>query len=427
MRFSTLEQWLRWQETLHPSAIDLGLERVAAVARRQNLLSPACPVVTVAGTNGKGSSVALLESIYLSAGYRVGTYTSPHLWQYNERIRVAGEIVSDEQLCAAFESIDKVRAEVSLSYFEFGTLAALEIFSHADLDVMLLEVGLGGRLDAVNIVDADAALITTVDIDHVEWLGSTREAIGGEKAGIFRSLRPAICADPSPPASVKAQAHRCNAQWYGRGDDFDYRVAVDHWEWHGKHHEGHLPLPALEGAHQLDNAAGVLQVVECLQTILPVPRSALDRGLREVRLAGRFQRIPGAVEQVLDVAHNPQGGARLANALADHPVSGQTHLVLGMLRDKDVRAFVQALLPVVDHWYLGGLDEPRGMDARRLLETVQDLLPADHVLPERDVVQAYERAWFAAQPGDRLVITGSFHTVSRVAALHNTKQAMRGS
>ncbi len=416
-RFATLEEWLGWQETLHPTEIELGLERIAAVARDLDVLSPACPVITVAGTNGKGSCVALLESILRAAGYRVGSYTSPHLLRYNERIRIAGEPVSDAALCDAFAHIDSVRGSRSLTYFEFGTLAALDIFSVESLDVWLLEVGLGGRLDAVNIIDADVALVTGIDIDHADWLGHDRETIGREKAGIFRRGRPAVCGDTRPPASLPAAAQALGALWLGRGEAFDCAVGDHAWNWYGREQQEHLPLPALAGAHQLDNAAAVLQVLDCLQSRLPVSRMALEQGLRTVSLPGRFQRLPGAVEQVLDVAHNPQGGRTLAQALQAYPVAGQTHLVLGMLADKDVQAFVQPLLPWVDHWYLGGLQVHRGLPAQMLQERVQETLPAAGVMVDVDVRSAYQRAMVQACPGDRVVVCGSFHTVAAVAAL----------
>jgi dihydrofolate synthase / folylpolyglutamate synthase len=417
-RFATLAEWLAWQETLHPVEIDLGLERVAAVARDLGLLTPACPVITVAGTNGKGSSVALLEAVLRAAGYRVGTYTSPHLLRYNERIRIDGAMATDADLCAAFAQVDAARGERSLTYFEFGTLAALQLFAGADLDVMVLEVGLGGRLDAVNILDADVALVTSIDIDHSAWLGDDRDSIGREKAGIFRAGRPAVCGDPAPPASVAFVARALGALWHGRDEAFGYRRGEQDWTWWDREREyPGLPLPALPGDHQLDNAAAVIQALVCLEARLPVSRAALEQGLREVCLAGRFQRLPGPVERVLDVAHNPQGGRMLARTLAAQPIAGRTHLVLAMLADKDVVAFVAPLLARADRWYLGGLEAPRGLSAAALRERLAALLPEGAVTLGRDVPDAYRAAMAQARPGDRVVVCGSFHTVAAVMAM----------
>lgn len=417
-RFDTLAEWLAWQETLHPVAIDLGLERVAAVARDLDLLRPSCPVITVAGTNGKGSSVALLGAILAAAGYRVGVYSSPHLLRYNERIRIAGEMATDGDLCRAFAQVDEARGERSLTYFEFGTLAAMWLFAEAGLDALVLEVGLGGRLDAVNILDADVALVTAIDLDHSAWLGTDRDSIGREKAGIFRPGRPAVCGDPAPPASVPATAQALGAIWYGRDGAFGYRRGVADWHWQGQDREyPGLPLPALAGEHQLDNAAAVIQALVCLEARLPVARAALERGLREVALPGRFQCLPGAVERVLDVAHNPQGGRALAGTLAARPVAGYTHLVLAMLADKDVAAFAAPLAAQVDHWYLAGLDVPRGLDAGALQARLEGLVPASRPVLAADVADAYRSAMARARPGDRVVVCGSFHTVAAVMAL----------
>ncbi|HSP00336.1 MAG TPA: bifunctional tetrahydrofolate synthase/dihydrofolate synthase, partial [Thioalkalivibrio sp.] len=311
MRFDTLEQWLAWQETLHPKAIDLGLERVARVAGRLGLLEPSHAVITVAGTNGKGSTVALLDAIYRAAGYRVCTYTSPHLLRYNERIRIHGALASDEALCRAFDAVDTARGEESLSYFEFGTLAALWLFWEAAPDVAILEVGLGGRLDAVNIIDSDVAVITSIGIDHEAWLGSDREVIGAEKAGVFRAARPAVCGDPRPPASIQRRALDLGAKLYMAGRDFSWQAAAlgQGWQWQGPGAVvlADLPLPALFGPIQLNNAASALTAVTLLQARLAVSREALARGLQQVRLPGRFQQLRDKPLVILDVAHNPQG------------------------------------------------------------------------------------------------------------------------
>jgi len=416
-RFDTLAEWLAWQDGLHPDRIDLGLERVAAVAGRMGLLHPGYAVVSVAGTNGKGSSVAMLESIYRSAGYRTGSYTSPHLLNYNERIRIDGREVADAGLCRAFERVDAARAGISLTYFEFGTLAALELFSTAGLDIGLLEVGMGGRLDAVNIIAADVALVTAVGIDHCAWLGEDRETIGREKAGIFRAGHPAVCADPSPPASLHRAAVEAGAPWYALGERYTHRRTGRRWHWQGWHgiHED-LPLPALAGERQLDNVSGVLAVAALLNDRLPVNRAALEQGLRAVRLAGRFQVFPGPPERILDVAHNPDSAGMLAGQLQARPAAGHTWLVLGMLADKDVGAYAAALDACVDNWCLASLDVERGLSAGQL----QQRLTASGIRREirlfDTVASALEHAVRQAGPADRIVVSGSFITVAQALA-----------
>jgi len=412
-RFDSLTDWLDWQEQLHPRSIDLGLERVAAVARRLGLHNPAIPVISVAGTNGKGSSVALLEAVYRAAGYRTGCYTSPHLMRYNERIRIDGSEISDGALCDAFEQIDQVRAGISLTYFEFGTLTALQLFRRQPLDVLILEVGLGGRLDAVNMVDADVALVTAIGVDHSEWLGPDREAIAAEKAGIFRAGRPAVCADPVPPASLQRAARSLGAVWLAAGTDFDWLATPDGWTWRGRDQEiGSLPLPALPGRHQLDNAAGVLQVIACLQERLPVPVAALHTGLRSVRLAGRCQYHAGLL---LDVAHNPAAAAVLAQVLRAQPCRGRTWLVAGMLDGKDVAGFAAALSACVDRWCAVSLGGPRGLSSAELAQRLQDA--GVHQVSRFDSVAA-ALASVTAQAGadDRIVVSGSFLTVAEALA-----------
>ena len=416
-RFQTLSQWLQWQETLHPRAIDLGLDRVAAVATRMGVLLPAGIVITVGGTNGKGSTVAMLEAVLLAAGYRVGAYTSPHLLRYNERIRINGRDVDDDSLCAAFQAVDEARGETTLSYFEFGTLAALRLFCDAAPDVALLEVGLGGRLDAVNIVDPDIAMVTSIGIDHVQWLGDDRESIAREKAGIFRNGRPAIGCEVSPPASLVQAARQMGASWYAPGDQYDYVPHEDAWDWNGPS-GGYtdLPLPSLRGPQQLANAAGVLMALELLQERLPVSETAIRNGLRDVVLPGRCQFVPGAVEMILDVSHNPHGAARLAEVLGLFPCSGRTHLVLGMLDDKDVEGYVTALSSAVDLWYPVSLDNPRGLSADELDRRMRGLLPANRVQPCADVPAACREAGANASAGDRIVVCGSFFTVAAAMA-----------
>ena len=412
-RFWTLAHWLQWQETLHPRKIDPGLERVSVIAARMGVLQPARTVVTVGGTNGKGSCVAMLQAMLRSAGYRVGSYTSPHLLRYNERIRIDGRDVDDESLCTAFQAVDEARGETTLSYFEFGTLAALRLFCDSSLDAVLLEVGMGGRLDAVNVVDPDVAMVTSIGVDHVQWLGDNRESIAREKAGIFRTGRPAIGCESSPPASLIQAAREVGAVWYGLGDQYDYAAHGESWDWTGPsaRYAG-LPLPALSGAHQLSNASGVLMALELLREHLPVSAAAIRNGLQVVALPGRCQRIPGAVEMILDVSHNPHGALRLAQTLELFPCAGRTHLVLGMLDDKDVGGFVTALSAAVDHWYPAGLENPRGLSSDELSRRMRDLLSPDTMHPCPDVPAACRLAGARAAPGDRIVVCGSFFTVA---------------
>ncbi len=413
MRFSTLDDWLAWQETLHPKAIDLGLERVREVAARLNLLTPAHTVITVAGTNGKGSSVALLEAMLSAAGLRVGAYTSPHLWRYNERIRIDRSLVDDAALIESFERIDAARGDTSLSYFEFGTLAALDILQRAAVDVAVLEVGLGGRLDAVNIIDADYALVTGIGIDHAEWLGPDRESIGREKAGIFRAGRPAICSDPQPPASVRAVAQACGADWYGIGEQFGYSRSATGWNWWGPQQRlDDLPLPALPGEFQLRNAAGVLMLLQLYSAQRAIPQRAIRQGLREARVAGRFTVLPGTVETIFDVAHNPHAAEALAEALAQRPCTGRTLAVCGMLADKDAAGVVAALGAQIDGWYLGDLAGARGQTAQQLAARMGLASTQRHL--HADLQAAYAAACTAARAGDRIVVFGSFHTIAEL-------------
>jgi len=418
-RFNTLADWLAWQESLHPHKIDLGLERVAAVAERLQLLHPAFTVVTVAGTNGKGSSVAMLEAVLRAAGYQTGTYTSPHLLRYNERIRINGLEIDDASLCSAFDAVDTARGTVSLSYFEFGTLAALLLFRQQSPEIVILEVGLGGRLDAVNVVDSDVALITSIDIDHCAWLGNDRESIGREKAGILRAAHPAICSDAKAPESIENRARELGASWYCLGAEYHYQVGVGKWSWQGVTRAfENLPLPALVGQHQLDNAAGVLMVLEMLSARHPVSREAIELGLQTVRLDGRFQLFRGAVELVVDVAHNAASARRLSGILRENEVSGSTSLVLGMLDDKDIQQFTRALRAIVDAWYLTTPDSDRGLSSASLLAGMCGLPTGSKVRCFPDTASALRQAKSDASAGDRIVVTGSFVTVAEALASH---------
>ncbi len=415
MRFSTLTDWLLWQEQLHAEEIELGLERVCQVFQRLHSGRPDGKVISVAGTNGKGSSVAMLEAILLAAGYRVGTYTSPHLLHYNERVRLQGKPVSDAFLCDAFERIDQARAEISLTYFEFGTLAALDIFYRQPLDVLILEVGMGGRLDAVNIVDADVALITAIDIDHEKWLGTDRETIGFEKAGIMRPQRPVICSDPAIPQSVIQHAQAIGASLYCLGKAFSAEPEMNGWTFYdsGRVKRNALPHPALRGTHQLQNAAGVLKVLQCLDVDLSVTSQALREGLLSVSLPGRFQVIPGDVPIILDVAHNPQSAMVLSQMLSEQPCQGRTLAVVGMLADKPIEATLRSLIPGIDAWFLGSLNKvSRGAKAKVLQTALTGVKASTTRYP--DVTQAYRAARSQAICGDRIVVFGSFYTVAEV-------------
>ncbi len=418
MRFPSLEAWLSWQETLHPSTIELGLERAGAVLDRMGLRHPPHAVITVAGTNGKGSSVAMLDAILRAAGYRVATYTSPHLLRYNERIRINGTMVDDQALCETFERVDQARGAISLTYFEFGTLAAFDLFSRAQLDCAILEVGMGGRLDAVNLLDADVALVATIDVDHAEWLGPDRETIAREKAGIFRAGHPAVCSDPQPPATLIDEAARIGARLYRLGRDYDYRCRDHGWEWwSGGARRDALPLPALRGASQLENAAGVLMVLEAIGGRLPVNQQQVRQGLLEVRLPGRFQVVPGPVTEIWDVAHNPESAQELAQTLRQMPCRGRTRAVVGMLADKDIEAVIKHLLPVVDSWYPATLSGLRGASASRILQALSEL-GVGAVQGYESVTAAHTAALRAAKPDDRVVTFGSFFTVAEVMARH---------
>jgi len=411
----SLDQWLSFIETLHPKSIAMGLERVAAVASRMALRLDG-PVVTVGGTNGKGSTCAMLEAIYRRAGFRTGLYTSPHLLRYNERVVVDGVPASDERLVDAFERVDAARAQTPLTYFEFGTLAALALFADAKLDVLILEVGLGGRLDAVNIVDADVAVVTTVDIDHVDYLGETREAIAREKAGIFRAGRQAICGDRDPPASLVAHARAAGAPLWVLGRDFRYVGEGTQWRYEGPGGGRYgLPYPALRGPYQLQNAATALAAVDALRDRLPVSGGAVRDGLVGVELPGRLQVLPGRPMIVLDVAHNPQAARALATALATMGAFPHTLAVFGMLKDKDIDAVAQAVAPTIDAWYVAPLPGPRGGDVERIVGALEAAGVARNAIRAFDDVEnALAAARNDARETDRIAAFGSFLTVAAV-------------
>ena len=416
MRYDTLAEWLAWQETIHPVEMDLGLSRTRLVHEALGGGGPPpFPVVTVAGTNGKGSTVAFAQALLTAAGARTGTYTSPHLVDYNERIRIDGEPVPDAAIMTAFDRIDRARGGVTLTYFEFGTLAAVEVFRAAGVDAAVLEVGIGGRLDAVNVFDADAAVVTPIDIDHVHWLGPDRESIGREKAGIFRPERPAVIADRDPPMSLVAEAERIGARCLRLGRDFDAVPAGEGWRWQGP--EGgldELPAPPLAGRFQLDNAAAALMALDAIGR-LPEP-AAVRRGIAGTRLAGRFQVLPGEVPIVLDIAHNPHAARSLAATLRSSRTPGREIAVAGLLEDKDAAGVVDAAADVFDRWYVAQPAGARGGSAEALARTVRLRVRNATVEVCGDVPSALRRARAAVRPGDRIVVFGSCYTVGEVLA-----------
>ncbi len=409
----TLDGWLAYLATLHPKTIALGLDRVHAVYARLGLAF-ACPAIIVAGTNGKGSTCALLERMFAAGGYRVGLYTSPHLLRFNERVRIAGAEVSDGELCKAFASVEAVRQDTALTYFEYGTLAGLWLFARAGVDVMVLEVGLGGRLDAVNIIDADVAIVTTIAIDHVDYLGATREAIGREKAGIFRAGGVAICADRDPPHTLLDHASAIGATLLRLGVDYDFTVSGPQWSYRGPGGARHgLPHPALRGDYQLANAATALTAVDALRSRLPIGMGAVRTALVEVALAGRFQVLPGRPVRVLDVAHNTQAARALANGLATMGFHPQTHAVFGIMADKDIDDVIAVLLPRVDTWRVATLPPPRGASAVMLRGRLEAAGVAPTAIREYDdPAAAYRAACGASAEADRILVFGSFQTVA---------------
>ncbi len=413
-----LPGWLAYIEQQHPQTIALGLERVARVRDAVGLV-PAVPVITVAGTNGKGSTCAMLESILGAAGYRTGLYTSPHLLRYNERVRIDGIEADDAALVASFSRVETARTAlggIRLTYFEFGTLAAVDIFLRNAVDVLLLEVGMGGRLDAVNAFDADCAIVTSIGLDHMDYLGGTREAIGFEKAGIFRAGRPAVVADASPPASVLAHAQATGAMLLRIGPDFSYERGHGNWSYRGPagRYSG-LPDPALRGEIQLQNASAALAALDALELRLPVAADARRRGLEEVQLRARFELLPGPPALVLDVGHNPQAAAVLAQNLADLAPCARTFAVFGMLRDKDIAGVVDPLSKHMDRWYLCTLALPRGARASELAQVLRQC-GVDALREFENPAQAYAAALSDAAENDRIVVFGSFHTVADVIA-----------
>ena len=412
----TLSEWLAHCENLHPHAIDMGLDRVREVSQKLQLALKV-PVITVAGTNGKGSTCAMLEAIYLQAGYKTGVYTSPHLVQFEERCRLQGESPPAAMFANAFEQVEQARGGISLTYFEFSTLAILKMMADSELDVVILEVGLGGRLDAVNLMDADCAIITSIDLDHTSLLGNDRETIGLEKAGIMRSGKSVVLSDPVPPNSIIQHAKKLGADLWLMGQDFNFSGDPLQWSWagRGRRYSG-LAYPALRGANQLLNASGVLAALEIMRPQLPVTAQAIRNGLAMVELTGRFQIVPGEPVLVLDVAHNPHSVAALAanlDAMGFYPC---THAIFGAMADKDLASMLQKILPLVDAWYFTDLPLPRATSAVKLqdewrqMNTRQDVKASQYTSPQK----ALEAAITAAGPADRILVFGSFYTVGGV-------------
>eukprot|EP01133_Synstelium_polycarpum_P020445 gene20445-24535_t len=418
---TTLPDWLALLETRHSETqINMGLDRVQAVKARMQLAFT-CPVIMVAGTNGKGSTCAMLESVLLRAGYKVGLYIKPHFLDFNERARVLGEMASDEQLVASFHAVEAVRGDTPLTYFEFTTLAILHLLSQANLDVAILEVGLGGRLDAVNVIDADVAIVTSVDIDHTDYLGDTREAIGFEKAGIFRPGKAAICSDPVPPQSLIDHAEAIGADLWLMGRDFNYSGDKQQWNYGGREQRRNsLAYPSLRGANQILNATAVLAALEVLKLKLPVGAQEVRTGLVTVELPGRFQVLPGRPSVILDVAHNPHAASALNQNLGNMGFHPYTYAVFGSMQDKDIDGVLAAMGEHVDHWCLTGLPSPRAATASELAAKVQIMLEGKPDSSEHtvsifdDPAQAFANAMSRAGENDRIVVFGSFLTVAGV-------------
>lgn len=414
MAAKSLADWLLHLEKLHPKSIALGLERVNDVKSRL-ALDPTCIVIIVGGTNGKGSTCAMLESILGIAGYRTGLYTSPHLLHYNERVRIDREPVDDESLCAAFQAVEVARADIPLTYFEFGTLAAVLLFFQRKVDVAILEVGLGGRLDAVNAFDADCAVVTSIGLDHTEYLGSTLDAIGTEKAGIYRSAKPALFGDDNVPVTIVQRARQIGADFQRLGAEFNFSRQDTQWQFHGRRGNHHgLPYPALRGGYQLKNASTALAALDELKDKLPVTLQDIKRGLLEIDLPGRFQVLPGQPTVILDVAHNPAAVTVLAQQLGHMGRFRRTHAVFGMLKDKDIASVIGVMAKLVDVWHLGSIETARGASAEELLSHLAIPGVTSAAKCYQSITLAYASACRDASQDDRIIVFGSFYTVADV-------------
>ncbi len=412
MRFQTLEQWLDWQQTLNPAEIDLGLARIRQVMQRAGLPDRfACPLIMVAGTNGKGSVVATIEAIASEAGLRVAGYTSPHLLRYNERIRFNRQPVNDRELCAAFERIDRARGDIALTYFEFGTLAAIDLFHRQPLDLVVMEIGLGGRLDAVNVMQPAVSVITGIALDHTDWLGDTREQIAREKAGVMRAGKTTVVGDVDPPATLLQHAQQIGAKCLLAGRDFTLEQQADGWSLlTDSQRFDALPPPALPGAHQTGNAAvAIMALAQCVAITAEEIRS----GLPAVHLAGRLQQLNAQPEVIADVAHNPQAVAALVAHCHRQPVAGDTHVLLGLLADKPVEQVAECLAEVAQHWHLLDLQQHgRGLSAQQLRQRLEPVLPGVKLHTHASVEQACDAILASMTVDDRMLITGSFYVVA---------------
>jgi dihydrofolate synthase / folylpolyglutamate synthase len=412
---TTAAEWLAYIEALHPKAIAMGLNRVKTVAN--NLpLNPNFPIITVAGTNGKGSVCAMLSHIYAQAGYRVGCYTSPHLNRYNERVSVNLQHISDDDLCAAFAAVEAARGDVALTYFEMGTLAAMGHFCRQNLDVCILEVGLGGRLDAVNVFEPACSIVTTVDLDHMEFLGDTREKIGFEKAGVFRANKLAICGDENPPKNLVDYATTIGAHLALINRDFQISKTQTGSQYSAENTALRLPKIGLYGDFQLNNAACALSAVQALQQKLPVTNTSINAALRALTLTGRFQQIHKNPSIIVDVAHNPQAAQSLAHNLQASPCAGRTLAVFAMLADKDVEGVISAVAAEIDVWFVADIDNARGAKASELQAKLLKVTDAAAILIYTNVTLALQAAYKNAVKNDRIIVFGSFYTVADAVA-----------
>ncbi|TNF97619.1 MAG: bifunctional tetrahydrofolate synthase/dihydrofolate synthase [Gammaproteobacteria bacterium] len=418
MSVRSLADWLFYQERLHPSQIELGLERVQKVFQKLIDQPFNSPVIIIGGTNGKGSTIACLESIYRSAGYTTGSYTSPHILRYNERIRINGQSVDDETLVRAFEHIENCREDISLTYFEFGTLAALLIFYEAMPDILLLEVGLGGRLDAVNIMDPDVSIISSIALDHTDWLGTSIEQIALEKAGIARGGKPLIYGAMYPPESLMKQAGKIGADFYRINDEFGYNQhGKNTWMWWGNHQSlPDLPLPTLIGEHQLANCSAAIQAVMLLDQRLPVPVFAIKQGLSTIQLAGRFEIVQTKPMVIHDVAHNAAAGEVLASMLNDQHITGKTHAIVGMQSSRQPDDFIRSIAGQVNYWYACTLSGNAVHSSCDLSDSISKISPVSVVTAYKSVAEGLQSAMANVRPEDRIIVTGSFLTVAQAKA-----------
>ncbi len=419
LKTKTAIEWLSYIEALHPKSIAMGLDRVKAVAEKLQL-NPTFPIITVAGTNGKGSVCAMLSHIYHQAGYKVGCYTSPHLNRYNERVNINLQMISDEALCKAFEAVEAARDDIALTYFEMGTLAAMWYFCHENLEILILEVGLGGRLDAVNVFEPSCAIVTTVDLDHMEFLGETREKIGFEKAGIFRKNTLAICGDDNPPVSLVDYAQKIGANLALIGRDFQVKKAQKSWHYLAENSNLALPLLGLFGDFQVNNAACAIRAVQYLNHLLPTTEANIHAALAEVKLIGRFQHVQSTPSVILDVAHNPHAAKSLAQNLRSSPCAGRTLAVFAMLADKDIEGVISAVESEIDAWYLADIHIARGAKAQDLQVVLQQVLieytDKNSIHLFEDVAVALKAACIDADINDRIIVFGSFYTVADAIA-----------